>query len=86
MLNQPIKFKNSIDYSPTCFLNNLFRFKRGYKINEQDILENLDAVLIGEAQSWYQVNKINWHSLENFIQEFKQVYLNEKYLEVIQEK
>ena len=58
--------------TPTIFLNNLLRFKRGYKINEQDILENLDAVLIGEAQS--------------FIQEFKQVYLNEKYVEVIHNK
>ena len=38
-------------------------------------------MLIGEAQSWYQVNKRNWHNLENFIQEFKQVYLN--YVEVI---
>ena len=86
MLNWPIKFKNNIDDSPTCFLNNLLRFKRGYKINEQEILENLDAVLIGEAQSWYQVNKRNCHNLENFIQEFKQVYLNEKYLEVIHKK
>ena len=73
MLNWPVKFGNNTDDSPTIFLNNLLRFKRGYKINEQDTLENLDAVLIGEAQSWYQVNKRNWHNLENFIQEFKQV-------------
>ena len=62
MLKWQIKFKNNIDNSPTCFLNNLLRFKRGYKINEHYILENLDAVLIGEAQCWYQVNKRNWHS------------------------
>ena len=51
MLNWPVKFRNNIDDSSTYFLNNLFRFKKGYKINKQDILENLDAVLIGEAQS-----------------------------------
>ena len=76
MLNWPVKFGNNADDSSTIFLSNLSRLKRGYKINEQDSLENLDAVLIGEAQSWYQVNKRNWHNLENFIQEFKQVYLN----------
>ena len=43
-------------------------------------------MLIGEAQSWYQLNKRNRHNLENFIQEFKQVYLNEKYLEIIHNK
>ena len=86
MLNWPVKFGNNTDDSPTIFLNNLLSFERGYKINDQDSLENLDAVLIGEAQSWYQVNKRNWHNLENFIQEFKQVYLNEKYLEVIHNK
>ena len=74
MLNWPIKFGNNTDDSLTIFLSNLLRFKRGYKINEQDTLENLDAVLIGEAQSWYQVNKRNWHNLENFIPEFKQVF------------
>ena len=86
MSNWPVKSGNNTDDSPTIFLNNLFRFKRGYKMNEQDTLENLDAVLIGEAQSWYQVNKRNWHNLESFIQVFKQVYLNEKYLEVIHNK
>ena len=86
MSNWPVKFGNNTDDSPTIFLSNLLRFKRGYKINEEDTLENLDAVLIGEAQSWYQVNKRNWHNLEDFIQEFKQVYLNEKYLEVIHNK
>ena len=86
MLNRPVNFGSNTDYSPTIFLSNLLRFKRGYKINEQDTLENVDAVLIGAAQSWYQVNKRNWHNLENFIQEFKRVYLNEKYLEVIHNK
>ena len=86
MLNWPVKFGNNTYDSPTIFLSNLLRFKRGYKINEKDTLENLDAVLIGEAQSWYQVNKRNWHNLEDFIQELKQVYLNEKYLEVIHNK
>ena len=86
MLNWPVKFGNNTDDSSTNFLNNLLRFKRGYEMNEQNTLENLDAVLIGEAQSWYQVNKRSWHNLENFIQEFKQVYLNEKYLEVIHNK
>ena len=56
MSNWPVKFGNNTDDSATIFLNNLSRFKRGYKINEQDTLENLDAVLIGEAQSWHQVN------------------------------
>ena len=51
MLNWPVKFRNNIDDSPTYFLNKLLRFKKGYRINKQDILENLDAVLIGEAQS-----------------------------------
>ena len=86
MLNWPVKFGNNTDDSPTIFLSNLLRFKRGYKINEKDTLENLDAVLMGEAQSWYQVNKRNWQNLENFIQEFKQTYLNEKYLEIIHNK
>ena len=86
MLNRPVKFRNNIDDCPTYFLNNLLRFKKGYRINKQDILETLDAVLIGEAQSWYQVNKRNWHSIEEFIQEFKQVYLNERYLEIIHNK
>ena len=66
MLNWPVKFRNNIDDIPTCFLNNLLRFKRGYKISEQGVLENLDAVLIGEAQSCYQVNKeigISWKIL-----------------------
>ena len=31
----------------------------------------------------YQVKKRNWHNLEEFIQEFEQVYLNEKYLKII---
>ena len=82
MLNWSVKFGNNTDDSPTIFLSYLLRFKRGYKINEQVILENLDAVLIGEAQSLYHVNKRNWHNLENFIQEFKQIFLNEKYLAV----
>ena len=86
MSNWPVKFGNNTDDSPTIFISNLLRFKRGYKINEKDTLENLDAVLIGEAQSWYQVNTRNWHNLEDFIQEFKQVYLNEKYLQVIHNK
>ena len=59
MLNWPVKFRNNIDDSPTYFLNNVLRFKKGYRINKQDILEKLDAVLIGEAQSWYKVNKRN---------------------------
>ena len=74
------------NHSPPCFYSNLLRFKRGYIINEQDILENLDAVLVGEAQTSYQVNKRNWHNLEEFIQEFEQVYLNDKYLETIHNK
>ena len=83
MLNCPVKFRNNSDDSPTYFLSNLLRFKRGYKINEKDILENLDAVLVGEAQSWYQVNKRNWDNLEEFKTEFKEVYINERYLEII---
>ena len=79
MLNCSVKFGNNTDDSPTIFLNNLSKFKRGHKIIEQDTLENLDAVLIEEAQIWYKVNKRNWHNLEISIQEFKQVYLNEKY-------
>ena len=59
------------------------RFKKGYKINEQDILENVYAVLVGAAQSWYQVNRKNWYNLEEFIREFKQVYLNERYPKII---
>ena len=55
-------------------------------MNEQDTLENSDAVLIGEAQSWYQVNKRNWHNSENFIQEFKQIYSNENHLVLIHNK
>ena len=51
MLNWSVKFRNNIDDRPTYFLNNLLRFKKGYRINKQDILENLDAVPIGEAQS-----------------------------------
>ena len=86
MLNWLVKFRNNIDDSPTYFLNNSLRFKKGYRINKQDILENLDAVLIGEAEGCYQVNKRNWHSIEEFIQEFKQFYLNDKYLEIIHNK
>ena len=85
-LSKHVKFGNNTVDSTTIFLHNLLMFEKGYKINEQDTLENLDAVLIGEVQSWYQVNKINWHNLENFIQEFKRVYLNKKYLEVIHNK
>ena len=59
MLNWLVKFRNNFDDSSTYFLDNLLRFKRGYTINEKDILENLDAVLLGEAQSWYQVNRKN---------------------------
>ena len=63
MLNWPVKFGNNTDDIPTIFLNNLLRFERGYKISEQDALENLDAVLMGEAPSWHQVNKRNWYNL-----------------------
>ena len=62
MSNWPVKFGNNTDDSPTIFLSNLLRFKTGYKIKEKDTLENLDAVLIGEAQSWYQVNKRKFHT------------------------
>ena len=55
MLNWPDRFRNNRDDSLRCSLSNFLKFKRGYKINKQDILENLDAVLI-EDQSWYQVN------------------------------
>ena len=51
MLNWTVKFRNNVDDIPTYFFSNLIRFKRAYKINEKDILENLDAVLVGEAQS-----------------------------------
>ena len=37
----------------------MFRFKRGYNINEQDIWKNVDGVLLGEVQSWYRVNRRN---------------------------
>ena len=47
------------------FLSNLLKFKIGYKINEQDIFENLDAVLIGEVH-------------ENFRLEYK-IYIKEFY-------
>ena len=49
MLYWTVKFSNTIGDSSKYFLNNLLRFKRGYKINEIDILEKLDAVLAGEA-------------------------------------
>ena len=58
MVNWKVKFGNNIDDSPTYFLSNILRSKRGYKINNQDILVTLDAVLMGGAQSLYQVDRI----------------------------
>ena len=51
MVNWPVRFRNNIDDSPTHFLDDLLWFKRGCRINEKDILENLDAVLVEEAKS-----------------------------------
>ena len=48
-MNWLVKLRNNIDDSSTYFSSNLLRFKRGYKIHEQDISENLDANLLGEA-------------------------------------
>lgn len=55
MSNWPLKFNNSQDDSPAQFLNDLYRFKRGYQITDFDILENLDAVLSEEALEWCRV-------------------------------
>lgn len=66
MSNWPFKFKNNKSDNPAEFLDNFYRFKRGYKISNQDILENLDALFLDDALEWYKLLNIigiRWNNL-----------------------
>lgn len=48
--NCPIKFRKNKEDSLACNLDELKRFKRGYEINDREILENFDSLLIEDAK------------------------------------
>ena len=61
--NWPLQFRNNKEDSPAHFLDDLKRFKRGYRINNRDIFENLNALLIEDAKNWSLMNKNSWRML-----------------------
>ena len=74
MNNWPLKFRNNKEDSPAHFLEDLKRFRRGYQINNRDILENLDALLIEDAKDWCLNKKNPWRALSDFLKEFTKTY------------
>ena len=86
MSNWPLKFMNNKEDSPTHFLDDLKRFKRGYQISSRDILENLDALLTEDAKDWCLINRNSWRTLSDFFREFTRTYMDEKFLEDIKQK
>ena len=83
MSGQPIRFKNKEVNSPTDYTSQLIRFQRDYQINDEDILENLDALLQEEADEWFHVAKNNWLYLNEFERDFVKIYLDEKFRDKI---
>lgn len=84
--NCPIKFHNNKVENPAQFLDELFRFKRGYEISENNLLENIDAVLVDEALEWCRTIRNNWRSLQDFKSDFIRTFLDEKLSEDIARK
>ena len=81
MSNWPIKFRNNKKDSLANLLEYLKRFKRGYQMNDRDILENLDALLIENAKDWCLIDKNSWRTLSDFFREFTNTYMDGKFLE-----
>ncbi|XP_043475821.1 uncharacterized protein LOC122507278 [Leptopilina heterotoma] len=86
MSNWPVKFHNNKTDNPVQFLEELFRFMRGYEIPENRVLENIDAVLADEALEWCRTVRHNWFSLQDFREEFERTFLDEKFYEEINTK
>ena len=52
-----------------------------YRINNSDVLENLDALLMEDAKDWCLINKNSWRTLSDFFKEFTNTYIDKKFSE-----
>ena len=86
MSNWSLKFRNNKEDIPAHFLDDLKRFKSGYQKSRRDILENLDALLTEDANDWCLININSWRTLSDFFREFTRTYIDEKFLEEIEQK
>lgn len=63
-----MKFHDNKEDSPVHFLDEIKRFKRGYRINDRKILENLDVLLTEDPKDWCFKNRTSWKTLSDFFE------------------